>query len=168
MPFHRLPQGTEVWLRPIRPTDKPGIAGVLGRMSLETIHRRYLATKTRFSPAELRYLTEVDGVDHYAVVAVDAATGDIEAVCRYVRLPDDPETAEWAIVIADRLQHQGLGKILMEHLAGVAREHGIRNFTATMLADNRDAARLLLHVAPILSRSETQYGVRTVTAALAA
>ena len=75
MPFMRTPDRTELWLRPIRPTDKPGIAGVLGKLSLETIHRRYLATKKRFSPAELRYLTEVDGVDHYAVVAIDARVG---------------------------------------------------------------------------------------------
>ncbi len=168
MPFTRLQDGTELWLRPIRPGDKAGLEGVLARMSLETVRRRYLAVKTRFSSFELRYLTEVDGVDHVAIVAIDVATGDIEGVARYVRLPEDPTTAEWAIVIADRLQHQGLGKQLMELLATAAREHGIEHFTATMLAENRAAAALLHHVAPMMEDSRTLAGVRTVTAALAA
>ena len=168
MPFTRLNDGTELWLRPIRPGDKAGIEGVLARMSLETVRRRYLATKTRFSSAELEYLTEVDGIDHVAIVAIDVTTGDIEGVARYVRLLDEPATAEWAIVIADRLQHRGLGKQLMELLAQSAREHGIEHFTATMLADNRAAAQLLHHVAPILEHSATSSGVRTLTALLAA
>ena len=48
-----------------------GPAAALG----ETIHRRFLGAKPRFSARELRYLTEVDGVDHIALVA-----GENEAV----------------------------------------------------------------------------------------
>ncbi len=168
MPFLRLTDGSEIWTRPVRPGDKAGLDGHHHRLSLETVHRRYLAAKPTLSRAELRYLTEVDGVDHIAIVAVDTATGDLVGVARCVRLADAPDTAEWAIDVADRLQGQGLGRHLLTQLADAAREVGIRRFSATMLADNRAAAHLLELVAPRLERSEISAGVRTVVATLAA
>jgi hypothetical protein len=54
-----LPDG--VRLRGIRPEDKPLLQEALTRLSRESIERRFLAAKPRFTDAELRYLTEVDG-----------------------------------------------------------------------------------------------------------
>jgi hypothetical protein len=64
---HRLPDGTRVAIRPIEPGDKARLAEGLRRLSQETIRRRFLAAKPRFTSAELRYLTEIDGVDHIAL-----------------------------------------------------------------------------------------------------
>ena len=81
--------------------------------------------KARFTKAELRYLTEVDGHDHVALVAESERwPGTIVAVARYVRLDDDPDTAEAAIVVADMLQGLGLGTLLAERLAAAATVHG--------------------------------------------
>ena len=56
------------------------------------------------------------------------------AVGRFVRLHDDPEAAEVAIVVADDWQRRGVGSPLSELLAARARGRGIRRFTATMAA----------------------------------
>jgi RimJ/RimL family protein N-acetyltransferase len=141
MLHHRLADGTRVLIRPIEPGDKPGLAAALGRLSAATIRRRFLAAKPTLTRAELRYLTEVDGVQHLALVAV---LGDeIVAVARCVRLEPDGDVAEFAIVVGDAIQRQGLGTVLATALADAACRVGIRRFAATTLADNEAVQRLM-------------------------
>ena len=150
---YTLRDGTRVEIRHIQPDDKARLAVAHGRLSEETIRRRFLAAKPHFSAAELRYLTEVDGVRHVALVAVLADDPDtLIAVGRYVVLPDAPDTAELAVVVGDPFQGQGLGRRLTELLADEARERGVRRFAATMLADNRAALRLMQTFARRLER----------------
>ena len=114
---------------------------------------RFLAPKPSFSKAELRYLTEVDGRDHVAFVAVRPARPDtILAVARYVSLGDPANTAEAAIVVADPLQGLGLGTILADELAHAALRNGVRRFSATMLSENRAAHRLMTRLSAPLER----------------
>jgi RimJ/RimL family protein N-acetyltransferase len=142
--FFDLTGGTRVLIRHIEPGDKALLEHGLARLSQETIRKRFLAAKPRFSAAELRYLTEVDGVRHAALVAVLADDPEsLVGVARYVALPDAPDTAELAVVIGDPLQGQGLGRRLTELLADEARARGIRRFAATMLAENQAAMRLM-------------------------
>ena len=168
MIVHRLANGLQVFIRDIRPEDKAELQEGLKRLSAETVHKRFLAAKPRFSSAELRYLTEVDGHNHIALVAVSVNTGRIVAVARAVRLHDQPDTAEWAIVIADELQGMGLGSKMIALLADRARAEGIAHFTATMLGDNEAVHRLLKHAHAVFERDEIHDGMREVTVALAA
>jgi RimJ/RimL family protein N-acetyltransferase len=170
-----LRDGTKVTVRPIRAGDKPLLEDGLARLSAETIRRRFLAAKPRLSAAELRYLTEVDGHDHIAFVAVlDADPGRMVAVARSVRLAGTPDTAEMAIVVGDEWQGQGLGSALAERLAEAAREAGIRRLAAVMLAENEPARRLMLRIArrlagdePAVVSSGIHDGVRELTVELA-
>jgi RimJ/RimL family protein N-acetyltransferase len=160
---HRLANGQQVWIRPIQPADAWRLQEGLQRLSAETIQRRFLGIKTSFTSSELRYLTEVDGVDHIALVAISTTTRRLVAVARAVRLPEDPETAEWAIVVADPLQGTGLGTVLVRALVEEARRHGIRRFTATVAGENRAVLRLLHHVNDQFDTGRVSRGVREVT-----
>lgn len=151
-----LNDGTRVAIRPIRPADKHGLAAGLDRLSDESVQRRFLAPKTRFSQSELRYLTEVDGHDHVALVAERPdRSGDERAigVARFVRLAEDPETAEMAIVVADSVQGRGLGSLLADALAEAALAHGVRRFSATVLSENEVVHRLLSRLSRNLQSS---------------
>jgi GNAT superfamily N-acetyltransferase len=59
----------------------------------------------------------------------------------FVRLTD--EVAEPAVVVADRWQRLGLATALLAQLAERARAEGITRFSAVVLAENREAIRLL-------------------------
>jgi acetyltransferase len=143
----RLRDGRPYVVRPIRPEDKALLADGLAHASAESIHRRFLGPKPRFTSAELRYLTEVDGQDHVAMVAVLAADPDcLLAVGRWVRDAADRASAEVAIIVADDLQGQGLGTELGLVLADTAGLRGVRRFTATMLAENRPAQALFARI----------------------
>jgi RimJ/RimL family protein N-acetyltransferase len=167
--MHTLHDGTRILLRPIEAGDKARLAVALGRLSQETIRRRFLAAKPRFSSGELRYLTEVDGRNHLALVAVFADDPDtIAGVARCVRLPAAPETAEFAIVVGDAMQGRGLGTLLARELAGAARAAGIRRFAATMLGDNDAIRRLMGTISAHLELDRSEHGLRDVVIDLAA
>jgi len=164
---HALKDGSQVRVRSIRPEDKAALAWGLGELSDLTVYRRFLSPKAGFSSAELRYLTEVDGHDHVAFVA-ETRDERLGAVGRWVRLAEDPATAEAAIVVADPLQGLGLGSLLAELLAQEAGRHGVRRFTATMLSDNLPAQRLMTRLATHLDRRHAGAGAEELVVELAA
>jgi RimJ/RimL family protein N-acetyltransferase len=164
-----LPDGGRVRIRAIEPEDKDRLATGLRQLSDESIRKRFLAAKPKFSRAELRYLTEVDGVNHIALVAVLEDDPDqLVAVARCVRLPDRPGTAEMAIVVGDPWQGQGVGTAMAHVLADAALAVGIRRFAATMLGDNEAARRLMRTFARRLDEGRVSGGVREVLVDLAA
>ena len=170
LPFpFRLQDGTDVLIRPIEPGDKTRLAAGLRNLSQETIQRRFLATKPRLSSSELRYLTEVDGRHHIALVAVLRSDPEaLVAVARCVRLPDRPGTAEMAVVVGDPFQGKGLGRRLGQLLADEARAAGITRFAATMLGENVAAQRLMRTITQRLESSWAGNGVRELVGDLAA
>ena len=164
-----LARGTTVLIRPIEPGDKEKLAAGLRQLSEESIRKRFLAAKPRFTAAELRYLTEIDGINHIALVAVlERDLEQLVAVARCVRLPDRPDTAEMAIVVGDPWQMQGLGRELATRLADAALAVGIRRFAATMLGDNEAARRLMRTFSRRLEEGWAGGGIREVLVDLAA
>lgn len=131
-----LLDGRSVHLRPIRETDADLLQAFHAGLSDRTIYFRYFAPKRELSKADLVYLTTVDYQDRFAFIALDRE--DIVGVGRYDVVPGrNPKTAEIAFVIADDMQGRGLGSILLEHLAAVARERGVQRFEAEVLRVNQ-------------------------------
>ena len=156
-------------IRPIEPTDKEALAAGLGRLSDETVRWRFLTPKPRLSAAELRYLTEIDGHDHVAYVAVPDEHPDwIVAVGRFVRDREDPSSAEFAIVVGDAYQRRGLGSALARSLIEAAREHGVARFTATSLSDNVAVRRLIATISEHLVYDRHSSGIDEVVLDIAA
>ena len=148
----RLADGAPIYIRTIRPDDKYLLADGLTRLSFESRYKRFLAPKNRFTLDELRYLTEIDGIDHVAYVALRGdAPKELVAVGRLVRSKSYPQAAEIAVTVCDEWQRRGIGKLLGDHLAMAARDRGIRYLTGTMAADNRGAHRLFQHVSTQLT-----------------
>ena len=145
MDLHALTNGQLVEIRPIRADDGERLQASHARLSPESRYRRYLAAKPQLSAADAHYLVDVDGCDHFALVAT--LDDEIIAVTRFIRLPDDPETAEFAIVVADAHQRQGLAEALLERLADAAGARGVRRFRAMLLSDNVAVHRLMEKIA---------------------
>jgi RimJ/RimL family protein N-acetyltransferase len=158
----------EVLLRRITPEDKDALVAGLGHLSERSVYQRFLAPKPRLNSGELRYLTEVDFVDHYALVAVLARSPEVVVgVGRWVRSTASPTDAEIAIVIADDVQGRGVGTQLGRALAEAARAHGIERFTASMLPSNQAAHRLFAKISSQLQTVHHQ-GVDELVAPLTA
>jgi GNAT superfamily N-acetyltransferase len=147
----RLRDGTEVLLRLVIPADQLLLKRGMDRFSPESRYHRFLGTKQELSTEELNYLTDVDGVDHFALgaLATNAAGGtEGVGVARFVRFGEEADSAEPTVAVVDSFQGRGLGSILFGRLMDAARERGIRRFHGCMLVHNRVMRALLHRAAP--------------------
>jgi acetyl coenzyme A synthetase (ADP forming)-like protein len=136
-----LRDGGSVHLRAIRPDDKQHLVDLFHRLSSRSVYFRFFSTKDRLTDEELRYFTELDFVRNVALVATLHAGGNerIIGVGRYFGLAqvDKPCTrAEVAFTVADEHQGRGIGTLLLERLATIARANGITEFEAYVLGEN--------------------------------
>jgi GNAT superfamily N-acetyltransferase len=137
----RLRDGATITIRPIAPQDKLAIVSGFEKLSPESRYRRFFSPLDRLSDRDLAYLTEVDHHDHEALIAHNEE-GEPLGVARYVRGADERK-AEVAVVVIDEWQGRGVATALLTRLVERARAEGIDVFTATILADNRDAIGLM-------------------------
>jgi RimJ/RimL family protein N-acetyltransferase len=164
-----LRDGTLLEIRPIRSDDKELLVAGFRLLSDESRQMRFLTAKPRLTKGDLRYLTEVDGHDHVALVAVEREhPSHIAAVGRFVRDREHADTAEFAIVVGDPYQHQGLGRALGQALAGEAQARGIHRFTATVRWENEPVQRLIASIGEHLDYVPNGDGTREIVARLAA
>jgi acetyltransferase len=136
-PF-RLRDGRELTIRTIRPEDEPLIIEFHAGHSAHTIRMRFFSLVKTLSRDSLIRLCHLDYTREMALVAVwrdEEGKPHFTGVSRYYLQPEWG-TAEFALIVGDAWQGQGLGRHLMERLIAVAREHGVRRLTGVILCEN--------------------------------
>ena len=138
-----LRDGTWVPVREIRADDAEALRRLVDRSSERSIELRFFGPMKELSEENARRFAEVDGVDRFALVALDPEDeGEIVAVVRYER-EAGTDGAEYAALVEDRFQGRGLGIGLTRHLIEAARERGIRHLHALVMRENRPMLSLL-------------------------
>ncbi len=144
---HRLPDGTLVRTRPLRPDDREKLRNGFARLSPESKYRRFFSAPATLSEASLDYLIHTDGQDHVAIGAERGEDGADTSygigIARFVRLAEDPTTAEAAVAVIDEMQHHGVGRLLLHQLIKAARERGVTTFVCHVLPENAPVQALL-------------------------
>jgi RimJ/RimL family protein N-acetyltransferase len=146
-----LRDGTRLAVRPIRPDDADALVGLHARLSADTIYRRYFGARPHLDPADVDRFTRVDGRARFALVAMRGT--ELVAVARYEGRAGE-SSAEIAVVVDDALQHQGVGRSMLERLVDVAREAGLDTLVADVLAGNA-AMLALLRTLGLTRRTES-------------
>ena len=132
-----LASGEVLLLRPVRHDDGEREEAFVRGLSRESGYQRMLSA-IKITPEWIERMTHIDYRCHMAF-AVTAAKDGVErfvGVGRYVVDPTKP-TAEFALVIADARQGQGLGRRLLEVLLEHAQEAGVHELEGIVLAINR-------------------------------
>lgn len=162
-----LAGGQSLRLRAIRPDDRETLHAEFLKLSKESVRDRFFSIKLDLTPAELTYFTEIDFQRHVALVAeLDSETGwQPVAVGRLVRKSGQADHSEIAITVADRMQSKGIGKLLLEHLSGCARNLGIRHMDASVLAENKRMMKLIRKSGLPFS-ARLQDGIQTISVTL--
>jgi GNAT superfamily N-acetyltransferase len=140
-----LRDGHPVALRPVVPSDRDRLAAGFAQLSADSRRLRFLGSVSTLSDAHLRYLTEVDGHNHVAWGAIDLHEPDAPGfgVGRFVRLSEDPATAEFSLTVLDTAQDHGVGQLLLALLAVVAPRKGIRTLRGVVGRENERMTRWL-------------------------
>jgi acetyltransferase len=137
-----LADGQALTIRPIKPQDERLELEFLESLSAQTRYQRLLSPR-KLLPGELHRLTHIDYRHEMALAALLGAGQHrrMVGVARYV-LDADGEACDFAIVIADELQGQGLGRRLLSSLLDAAAKAGVQRMEGITLASNRGMLRL--------------------------
>src|SRR5262245_39296587 len=129
-----LSDGGTVHVRPVRPSDAAKYRAFHAGLSSESVYYRFFSPKPRLSDKEVERFTTVDFHDRVALIAL--LGDDIVAEARFDRWRGVDE-AEVAFTVADAHHGRGIATVMLEQLAAVGREFGLKRFTAEVLPDNR-------------------------------
>lgn len=136
-----LRNGVKVRIRSIRPDDKDRLVKAFKNLDPESIYTRFFYHKKTLTEGELKAITELD---FESVVALVIAIGEggnetIIGGGRYAVIdPTAPSgSAEVAFTVEEDYHRQGIARILLQHLALIAREKGLSRFVAEVLPENR-------------------------------
>lgn len=131
-----LSDGSIALVRPIIPSDTDGVHRFHAGQSAESVYLRFFAPVPRLSDRDVHRFTHVDYTSRVALVAL--IHDDIAGIGRFDRLgPGEEHTAEVAFNVADAHSGRGIGSVLLEHLADIGSQVGIRRFLAEVLPQNR-------------------------------
>jgi acetyltransferase len=143
-----MKDGTLVTLRPIRPEDEPLMVDFHERLSEQTVYRRYfqaLGLAQRTAHERLTRLCFIDFDRQMALVAErkvpETGAREILGVGRLSKLLGT-DRAEFALLIVDSVQRQGLGTELLRRLLEIARNERIHRMQGEILVENFPMQRL--------------------------
>ena len=148
VPYHGLPYPEEletyeelddalVYFRPVKPTDEPMLKDLFYSLSEKSIYYRFMSMKTKMPHRELQPFANIDYDTEMAMVGIvrEHDVPVIIAASRYI-LDRKSNTAEVAFLVRDDWQDRGIGSFLMSYIIRIARQRGIKTFTAEVLPQN--------------------------------
>jgi len=143
----RALNGRDVLLRPIRPEDEPMEAEMFTGLSDQSLYFRFLGFKPEVTHDFLSRLNQIDYDREMAIIAEVQEEGGKHKMAGVVRIISDAwgEIAEFAILVADSWQNQGLGSKMTDCILEVARDKGIRTICASVLCRNSSMINMLQH-----------------------
>ncbi|MFM8449390.1 MAG: GNAT family N-acetyltransferase [Haliscomenobacter sp.] len=134
-----LRDGSDVFLRPIRPEDEPAMEEMLQNVSNDSLYMRFFGFIPKMSHEWMVRFTHIDYDREIAIVAEVPGENGKKRFAGVVRLIEDAwrETAEYSILVADFAQGKGLGNLLTDYIFEIARGRHIRKMVASVLPNNK-------------------------------
>jgi acetyltransferase len=136
-----LTDGTQIFVRPLRPEDEPRVRRFHERISAEDLRLRFFAPLKEFSHAFLARLVQLDYARAIAFVAIDEVSGDFLGIVR-LHADSNYERAEYAVLVRSDLKSHGIGWKLMELMIRYARSEGLRRIEGQVLQKNMMMLRM--------------------------
>lgn len=153
-----LSNGQPVDLRPATPEDFDAVRDFYRTLGDDSSYFRFFGIRRNLPEDELR---DVVGATASHVTMLAMVDGRLIGLGEYIT-GSNPDEAEVAFAVADDHHRQGVATLLLERLAVIAHEHGVRRFTATVLPGNADM-QLVFRTVGLTTRNTFDDGVVDVT-----
>lgn len=142
----KLPDGSAVLVRPIKPTDESMLREMFYRLSEETVYKRFCGIIKYMPHRDIQRFCNVDCVRDLALVAI-VKQNEIDRAVGFGSCNLKPRTgfAEAAVVVDDAYQGRGIGKLLMRKLTELAKARNIKGFTAYTVGYNSPMLGVFRH-----------------------
>ncbi|HNF08545.1 MAG TPA: GNAT family N-acetyltransferase [Pseudomonadales bacterium] len=140
----QLRDGTQVTVRPIRPKDAEMEQNFVRNLSDRSRYLRFWSGLSELNRRMLAEFTKIDyGTRMSLIVTLEQDGQEIEIAVAQFSTTATGQSCEFAIVVADGWQGQGLGGKLMAYLIEIARCRGYRSIEGEVLSENRDMLNLM-------------------------
>ncbi|MGW0034330.1 GNAT family N-acetyltransferase [Streptomyces sp. NPDC003314] len=160
-----LRDGGTARIRPITADDADRLVSFYEQVSDESKYYRFFAPYPRLSAKDVHRFTHHDFVNRVGLAVT--VGGEFIATVRYDRIDDrglpasaPADEAEVAFLVQDAHQGRGVASALLEHIAAVARERGIRRFAAEVLPANTKMIKVFTDAGYTQKRSFEDGSVR--------
>jgi len=132
--YDTLRDGTQIFFRPIKPTDESSLSEMMYSLSDKSVQTRYMASTMAFPHRDIQRVTNIDYRQDIAIVAVVPGVSgeEIVAIAQYFL---DPKT-NGAEVVQDEWQRKGIGTFLLDYITQIAKQRGVQRFCAKVLPTN--------------------------------
>ncbi len=161
-----------ITIRPIRPEDEPLVIQFHRHVSDYSVYLRYFHPIKYSARIAHERLVRICFNDYDREIALVAERQDPEphilGISRLSKKHGLPEEAEFALLVADPYQRQGIGTELLTRLIQVARCEGIRRLVGEVLSENEGMRRLCRRLGFQLLPSSEDPGLLRATLDLAA
>ncbi|GAB3251245.1 bifunctional acetate--CoA ligase family protein/GNAT family N-acetyltransferase [Nocardioides dilutus] len=145
-----LADGTLAVVRPLRSEDAASLHALHDDVSDDAIRMRFFAPSRQAAHDYVDHVLRREGT----LSLVAEVRGELVGLG--TAEPIDESTCEVAFLVADKTVGQGVGTLLLEHLAALARDRGFTHLEADVLSENR--AMLQVFTDSGLSMSRTSDG----------
>ena len=126
--------GIPIVIRPIRPEDKCRLAKLMNSLSSKSIYLRFFSPIREFSEQMLHRITHIDCRYEIVLIALDLEGNMLgnSTIC----ILDDEKHAEFAVLVADEWQGQGIGAALLKRCLKLAKARGVEIVKGWVLSEN--------------------------------
>jgi acetyltransferase len=140
------------------------MAKLFEKFSPETVYFRFFSAMRSMPIDRLKKFCDIDYENQMALVACSVDNGDetLLGVARYVLLPEQSRSAEFAVVVADAWQNRRIGTNLLQRLVDVAKQQGIETFVGLVMDENRKALGIIRNSGYKFKESAYEPGIRRV------
>jgi acetyltransferase len=164
---HPMGDGEEITIRPIRPEDEPKLVTFHERLSERSVYLRYanlMKLEQRVAHNRLARICFIDYDREMALVAERPVEEDDDQIIGVGRLTKQPgrNEAEFAMLVIDEYQGEGIGTELLRRLVEVGETEGLDRITADILQQNHAMQRVCEKLGFDLVRGDGREMVKAV------
>lgn len=142
-----MKDGRDIMIRPIRAEDETPLIKFHETLSERSVYLRYFYPMKLSQRTEHERLSRISFIDYDREMALVAeltqpdGTVDLIAAGRLIKIVGTGE-AEFAILVSDAYQGQGLGSEMLKRLVDIGKQEGLQRIVGSILHDNTNMLRV--------------------------
>jgi len=140
---YKLSDGTNIKIRPVKPTDERMLQELYYSMKKEDRYLRFFTTISSFGHKKIQPQVNIDYFTKMIIVGeiIDEAEQKIISTAGFFKTKE-PSKAEIGGVVHEKWRGKGIMRFMLEHLAKIGRELNVRIFSGDILLQNKP----MLHI----------------------
>ncbi len=155
----QMKNGKTIKIRPIKATDERLLQGLYYSLDEDDRYLRFFSRDRKFPHTFVQPLVNIDYQTDMILVGESIEDGEQKIVASAAFFKThQPSTVELGIVVKKNFRKSGIAKFLLEYLITIARELNYKNFTGSILLENKPMLYILNNSGYPMKSKNVEYG----------